>query len=76
MEEVLLKKDQNYMVTGLYINQKAETDVIIPDLNARHILNFVIRSNEEERKKCNLDRHFCKKYLFDITIPYKKEVTY
>ena len=39
MEEVLIKKDQKYMVSGLSINQKAETDVIILDLNARQSLN-------------------------------------
>ena len=33
---LLLKKDQNYMFIGLSTNQKAETDEIIPDLNARH----------------------------------------
>ena len=36
LEEVLLNEDQNYMVTGLSVNQKAATDVIILDLNARH----------------------------------------
>ena len=44
VEKVLLKKEQNYMVTGLSINQKAETDVIIHDLNARHSLSNMIRS--------------------------------
>ena len=29
------------MVTGLSINQKAETDVVIPDLNARHSLSDI-----------------------------------
>ena len=61
MEEVLIKKDQKYMVSGLSINQKAETDVIIPDLNARQSLSNVIRFYEEERKKCNLDCCFYKK---------------
>ena len=51
VEEVLLKKDQNFMVTSLSINQKAEADVIIPDLNARHSLSHMIRSYKEERKK-------------------------
>ena len=60
------------MVTDLPINQKAEADVIIPDLNARHSLSDMIRSYEKERKKSNLDRHFYKKYLFDITIPFRK----
>ena len=49
-EEVLLKKAQNYMVTGLPINQKAETDVIIPDLNVTHSLSNMVRSYEEEGK--------------------------
>ena len=44
VEKVLLKKEQNYMVTGLSINQKAETDVIIHDLNAIHSLSNMIRS--------------------------------
>ena len=39
------------MVTSLSINQKAEADVIIPDLNARHSLSHMIRSYKEERKK-------------------------
>ena len=39
------------MVSGLSVNQKAETDVIIPDLNTRQSLSDVIRSYEEERKK-------------------------
>ena len=60
------------MVTCLSINQKAETDVIIPDLNARQNLSDMISSYKEERKKFNLDCHFYKKYLFDITIPFKK----
>ena len=60
------------MVTGLSINQKAENDVIIPDLNARHSLSDMIRSHEEEREKFNLDFHFHKKDLFDITINFKK----
>ena len=71
-EEILLKEDQNYMVTTLSINQKAEADVIIPDLNARNSLSDVIRSNEEERKKFNLGCHFYKKDLFDITVPFKE----
>ena len=64
MEEVLLKKDQNYMVTGLSINQKSEADVIIPDLNERHSLSNMIRSHKKQRKKFNLYGHFYKnKYL-------------
>ena len=47
-EEVSLKKDQKYIVTGLSINQKTDTDVIIPDLNARNSLSDMIRSYEEE----------------------------
>ena len=50
IEEVSLKKDQKYMVTGLSINQKTDTDVIIPDLNVRNSLSDMIRSYEEERK--------------------------
>ena len=72
VEEGLLKKDENYMVTGLPVSQKAETDVIIPDLNARHSLNDMIRSYEEERKTFNLDCHFHKKDLSDITVPFEK----
>ena len=75
VEEGLLKKDENYMVTGLPVSQKAETDVIIPDLNARHSLNDTKRSYEEERKTFNLDCHFYKKDLFDITVPFKKVLT-
>ena len=30
------------MVTGLSINQKADTDVIIPDFNVRHSLSNMI----------------------------------
>ena len=50
IEEVSLKKDKKYMVTGLSINQKTDTDVIIPDLNVRNSLSDMIRSYEEERK--------------------------
>ena len=50
IEEVSLKKDQKYMVTGLSINQKTDTDVIIPDLNVRNSLSDMIKSYEEERK--------------------------
>ena len=60
------------MVTGLSTNQKAETDVIIPDLNARRSLSDMITSYEEERKNFILECHFYKKDLFDITIPFKK----
>ena len=35
------------MVTGLPINQKAETDVIIPDLNAIRSLTDIIRSYQK-----------------------------
>ena len=60
----MLKKDQNYMVTGLSINQKSEADVIIPDLNERHSLSNMIRSYIKQRKKFNLYGHFYKnKYL-------------
>ena len=60
------------MVTGLSINQKAETDVIIPDLMR------YIRSYEEERKKFSLDCHFYKKDYKkdDISIAFKKRRTY
>ena len=75
VEEGLLKKSENYMVTGLPVSQKAETDVIIPDLSARHSLNDMIRSYEEERKTFNLDCHFHKKGLFDITVPFEKVLT-
>ena len=60
------------MVTGLSINQKAETDVIIFELYVRHSLSNMIRSYEEERKKFNLDCHFYKKDLFDLNSPFKK----
>ena len=72
IEEISLRKSQKYMVTGLSINQKADTDVIIPDLNARKSLSGMIRSYKKERKKINLDCHFYQKDLFDITIPFKK----
>ena len=36
LEEVLLKEDQNYMVTGLSLNEEAATDVNILNVNARH----------------------------------------
>ena len=55
VEEVLFKKDQNYMVIGLSINQKAENDVSISNLNAS--LSDLIRSYKKERKKFNLDCH-------------------
>ena len=35
------------MVTGLPINQKAEADVIIPDLNAIRSLTDIIRSYQK-----------------------------
>lgn len=38
------------MLTGLSINQIADTGVSIPDLNARHGLNDMIRSYEEGKK--------------------------
>ena len=46
--------------------------MIITDLNARKSPHDMIRSYEEERRKINLDRYFCKKDLFDVTIPFKK----
>ena len=50
IEEVSLKKDKKkYMVTGLSTNQKTDTDIIIPDLNARNKLSDMIRSYEEEK---------------------------
>ena len=51
------------MVTGWSISQKAEADVIIPDLNAIHSLSNMTRSYEKERKKFNLDCHFIKKII-------------
>ena len=64
----MIKKYQNYMVTGLSINQKAEANVIIPDLNARHSLSNITRSYEKERKKFKLDCHFYKKnYLIQLS---------
>ena len=72
IEEVSLKKDKKYMVAGLSINQKTDTDVTIPDFNARNSLNDMVRSCEEEREKFNLNCHFYKHDLFDITIPFKK----
>ena len=72
----MLKIYQNYKFTGLPINQKTKADAIIPDLNARYSLSNMIRSYKEERKQFNGDFHFYEKDLFDITIPFKKEVTY
>ena len=40
IEEVLLKEDQNYMFTAVSINQKKDTDVIIPGLNARKFKQY------------------------------------
>ena len=60
------------MVTGLPIKQKTDTDVTILDLNARNSLSVVIRSYEEGRRKFNLNCHFYKHDLFDITILLKK----
>ena len=76
VEEVLLKKEQKYMVTSLSINQKAEFYIIIPDLNMRHSFSNMIRSFEEERQKFNLACHFYKKDVFDITIPFKKNINH
>ena len=39
------------MVSGLSINQKTNTDVIIHDSNARNSLRDMIRSYKEERKR-------------------------
>ena len=60
------------MVTGLPIKQKTDTDVTILDLNARNSLSVMIISYEEGRRKFNLNCHFYKHDLFDITIPFKK----
>ena len=49
------------MVTGLSINQKTNTDVIIPDLNARNSQSDMIRSYEKERKKLTWTVIFIKK---------------
>ena len=76
IEEVSLKKDKKFMVAGLSINQKTDTDVAIPDFNARKSLSDMVRSCEEKRKKFNLNCHFYKHNLFDITIPFKNEQTY
>ena len=70
IEEVSLKKDKKYMVTGLSINQKTYIDIIIPDLSARNSLSNTIRSYEEERKKIKLKCHLCKPDLFDITVSF------
>ena len=70
VEEVLLKKDQNCMATCLSINWKAETDVIITDLNARHSLSDMIRSHKEERKTINLDCYFYKKRFIWYNYPF------
>ena len=59
--EIELEKDQKHMVSGLSINQKTDTDVIIHDSNAKNSLSDMIKSYKEERKKINLDCHFCKK---------------
>ena len=75
-EEVSLKKDKIYMVTGLSRYQKTDTDVIIPNLNVRNSLSDMIKCYEEERKRINLGSHFLKKDLFDATIPFKKKVAY
>ena len=61
------------MVIGFSLNQKTDTDVIIPNLNARNSVSDMIRSYEEETKKINFDCHFYKKDLFDITIPLIKQ---
>ena len=59
--EIELEKDKKHMVSGLSINQKTDADVIIHDSNAKNSLSGMIRSYKEERKKFNLDYHFCKK---------------
>ena len=58
------------MVTGLSIDQKTETDVIVPDINAIHSLSNMIRSYEEERKKFNLGCHFYKKRFIWYNYPF------
>ena len=59
IEEVSIKKDKKYMITGLFIKQKTDTDVIVPNLNARNSLGDMIRPYEEEK-------------IFDITIHFEK----
>ena len=61
------------MVIGLSLNQKTDTDVTIPNLNARDSVSDMIRSYEEETEKFNFDCHFYKKDLFDITISFIKQ---
>ena len=73
IKDVSLKKGQKYMVTGLSINSKPDTDIIISDLNARNSLSDMIISSEEETTKFNLHCQFCKKYLFDVAAPFFKK---
>ena len=46
------------MVIGLSVNKKIDSNVIIPNLNARNSLSDIIRSHEEERQKVNLNCHY------------------
>ena len=50
IEKLPLKEDQKYLVTGPFVNAKTDTDLIIPNLNARNSLIYMIRSYEEEKK--------------------------
>lgn len=72
IEEVVLRKDQNYMITGLSINQRIDSNVIIPDHDARNSLNDMITTYEKEKQVFYLTCKIYKEGVFKYENPFQK----
>ena len=72
IEEVVLRKDQNYMITGLSINQKIDSNAIIPDHDARNSLNDMITTYEKEKQVFYLTCKIYKEGVFKYENLFQK----
>ena len=72
VEQIKFKKSKTYAISGLSIDQDAQSNVFLPNAEGKKALSDILRTYAEEKTKFNLDLKICKDNYFDINVPFQK----
>ena len=73
VEEIKFKKSKKYAVTGLSINQEAESDLVsVADLDSQNALSDLIRNYVKKKEEPDLTLKIYNEEAFETIIPFKK----
>ena len=71
-EQIKFKKSEIYAISGLSIDQDAQSNVSLPNVERKKALSDILRTYAEEKTKFNLDLKICKENFFGINVPFQK----